>query len=148
MGKNIWYSMIKERKTILIISISILILFLISILIFFIINNNNKKLKDGELVISIYQYDVVKYNIDFNSERVLLYQIDFNEDTVFDEIIYSKDHTLYNHVVIQNGICKVVDANCLNHICMNSYISCDKEIINTRTITCMPSGLYIVLENK
>lgn len=138
----------KEKKIVLIISSIIFLLILISTIVFIIINNNNKKMKDEELVIKIYQYEVINYNINFKGEKRLICEFDFNKDTNYDEIIYSIDNSLYNHVIVKDGICKVVDANCMNHICMSSYISCDKTIINPSSITCMPSGLYIVMENK
>ncbi len=138
-------SMKKEIKTIIITSILLVILFIILVISFIVINNQNKELKKGDLIINIYQYDVIDYNINYNSERILYKSLKFTSDTYFDEIIYSKDHTLYNHVEIKDGICKVIDANCMNHICMASHLSVDIELINPKSIICMPSGLYIEL---
>ncbi len=135
----------KETKVIIITSLILVIVFISLILVSVIINNTNKKIKEGKLIINIYQYDVIDYNINYDSERILYKSLEFNNDTIYDEIIYSKDGKLFNHVVIKDGECKVIDANCVNHICMSSHLSNKIELLNPKTIICMPSGLYIEL---
>lgn len=137
----------KEKKIYLILSVTI-ILFLISLIIISImINNNNKKIKNNDnLYLKIYQYEVENFHFDYNGNRNLLYEIKFDYNTNFDEIIYSIDSSIYNRVIIKDGMCYVLDATCKNKICMQNKISLNQELLNPISITCMPSGLYIILE--
>lgn len=136
-----------EKKIYIIIIAMILIIIASTIITSMLINKANQNLKDSEnLIIRIYQYDVIDYKFDYDSESILLKEIPFDKSTTFDETIYSKDGSVYNRIIIKDGLCYVSEANCLNHICMQNKISCEKTKINPVSITCMPSGLYIRLE--
>ena len=142
-----YFIMTNNKKRIIIISIIFFIVLITLIISQIIIINNINKMKDDKLYISIYQYEVENYNIDYNTKRKLYKRIEFNIDTVYTETIYSLDNNYYNKVVIENGKCYVSEANCLNQICLKNVLTIDKDKVGAKTIVCMPSGLYIELSN-
>lgn len=139
----------KKEKNIIII-VSILILLIISFSVFISIKQNisNKKEKDNQLYLVIYQYEVSNYNINYNKDKVLYKKIEFNYELELDEIITSLDKSGYNHLVVSNGVAKITEADCLNHICMGQSITLDNDFLNNKEIICMPNGLVISLETN
>lgn len=137
----------KSKKT-LIITLSVMAIIFVTLLgvsIGFISKGKNIKESDT-LYIEIYQYQVKNFHFDKSKERVLYDRFEFTKDTTYDKVITSLAGDIYNHVVCENGVVYVKDASCANHTCMKSQITLDiNNIFNPLSISCFPSGLYIVL---
>ena len=91
-----YFIMTNNKKRIIIISIIFFIVLITLIISQIIIINNINKMKDDKLYISIYQYEVENYNIDYNTKRKLYKRIEFNIDTVYTETIYSLDNNYFH----------------------------------------------------
>ena len=109
-----------------------------------VVNRINKSKFNDNVYVVIYQYNVVDYNIDLNSEPTILYKERFTEDLVYESIITNATGGI-NKVVIKDGVIKVTESNCRDALCENYTIFCD-NFLNNVDITCMPNGLIITLE--
>ena len=103
----------------------------------------NKELLDND---DLYLYIEQDLNA---SEKTLLYELKFTDDLNFDKVIESIiNNGSSNRIVIENGICKVINTTCPTHSCESYVIDLDGGVFNATTITCLPNGLYISLETK
>lgn len=140
-----------KRKIILIITICVVCIILIaSCILAYLKSVENKKLKEGNLKVVIYQYHL---DIDKLQENGIIYKsFVINNNTVFDEVVYALDNEKeYNFIRIKNGVITVTESNCPNHNCMNTIIDINNKDFsllnpNTTTIECRPHGLKIILE--
>lgn len=138
--------MIKKKIAIILIS-TITFIFIVSIGVSLYIYNENKKILDNdEVTLYIYQYEVNDYKFDKKSERTLYKTINFNKNTIYEETITSLDSNYHNTLKIQNGKAYISDANCTYHYCMASSITLGDTLFSNISITCMCSGLYIIVE--
>ncbi len=139
-----------NKKTILITTIIVIVLLVASIIGCIIVYNNNQKIKEKNIEVVIYQYD--KTNSNNKTELIEYDRFVMNNDTKYDNIIYMlNNNNEYNHVVIKNGVIKVIEANCYNHVCERMIIDLNSKDFNllipdSITIDCKPHGLKITLE--
>ncbi len=137
----------KEKKIILISSLIVTFIILVTILVSIYFNKYNQRIKQNdELYLVIYQYQTIDYNFDLDIEPVIFQKIKFNKETNLELEIISLDHKYTNYLCIRAGRAYIKEANCFNQICLNDVITYDVDIINNLNITCMPSGLFICLE--
>lgn len=139
--------MMKEKKVILISSLIILIIIILSIGLSIYYNKFNQNIKQkNELYLVIYQYQTIDYHFNQEIEPIIYQKIKFTYDTKVDLEIVSLDHQYVNHLCVSDGRAYIKEANCFNQICLNDVITLDIDIINNLNIICMPSGLFICLE--
>ncbi len=141
-----------KKKIIIITLVLVAIILLFSIITSFVILNKNKTLKETRLNVVIYQY----HTKDFveQVDPIIIYKEEFTKELKFSKIIYALDGDKvndYNAIIISDGIIKVYDADCKDHVCMRIVIDLDNKSLsivnpNTTTIECKPHGLKITLE--
>lgn len=134
------------KQMIIIVSISIIILVVLAITTYSSLKINAKlreqKANAGKLYIVIERYDVLNFKFKPGSEPVILFEAEFSDDLFLDEI-YENASGGYNHVHIENGMAKVIDANCRDKRCMHDYITNGPRFFELQGIKCMPHGLLI-----
>lgn len=133
---------LKNKKTIIVISTIIFIIFIISIIISIKIINKNNQIKENNLVI------VISQKIDDEIKEVY-------REKLTDKLEYIYYYESYinkgkgNKVIIKNGKCYITESSCPTHSCENYLITNEKDFLNpSTTITCLPNGLYISLEKE
>lgn len=108
------------------------------------IQQNNKKLFNNSYVV-IYQYEVINFNINMDSEPVEIYREKFSKDLTYEAVITSLNKRETNKVVIKNGSIYISESSCYNKVCQHTKIKYGELFVNTE-IVCMPNGLIIKLE--
>ena len=136
-----------KNKKIIIISF---LMFILVILVFSIISINrimkNKELENETTYIVIEQFLDLK-----GTNRKVIYKTEFTKELKYDEeiesIIVPGRH---NRVIIENGICKVLNSTCPNHICENHEIKSTTKWFEAAIsdISCLPNGLYIYITTE
>ena len=105
-------------------------------------------MKNRELLDNDDLYLYIEQDIN-STEKTLLYELKFTSDLRFDKVIESIiNNGSSNRVVIENGICKVINTTCPTHSCESYVINLDGGLFSATTITCLPNGLNISLETK
>ncbi len=104
--------------------------------------------ESGTLYIVIKQYVVEDERFKPGSEGVIIYKEKFTDDLYYHEKIVTKYG--YNEVLIENGIARVIDADCLfPHIgsgCMNGIVTNKSSFLDKQIICCYKHGISISWE--
>lgn len=139
--------MTKEKKTVWIICVVITFVVTISLLLMLIglKDNWDKKQSDGTLYIVIKQYEVVDEHFKIGDEGIIIFEAPFTDELYYQKKIETKYG--YNTIIIEDGKAYVVDADCPNPYslngCMSSYITNDKNFLETALIRCMQHGIQV-----
>ena len=139
--------MTKERKTILIISLVIIFVILLTSIFACIslYQNYHKKNSNGELYIIIKQYEVEDEHFKLGDEGIVIFEGLFTDELYYYQKIETKYG--YNTILIENGVARVIEANCPHphsiNGCMSSYITNDARLLDTALIRCMQHGISI-----
>lgn len=139
--------MTKEKKTVIITCLIIILIVTLSLIFMGINLYNNWKLKssEGTLYIVVKQYEVVDEHFKIGDEGIIIFEAPFTDELYYQNTIYTQYG--YNTILIENGTAKVIDADCprpysLNG-CMSSIITNDKQILDNALIRCMQHGISI-----
>ena len=139
-----------KKKTIIITSIVIFIIFALSIVGCIVVYNQNKSLKEKKLQLVIYQYYTSGENKTL--DPVVFTSFEFSKTTFYSQTIHMlEDPNEYNHVYVENGKVIVTQSNCYNGNCKRMIIDINDSNFsllnpNLTTIECKPHGLKITLE--
>lgn len=139
--------MTKEKKTILIVSLVICFVVLLTSVLAGVSLYKNYQIKNsnGDLYIVIKQYEVEDEHFKLGDEGVVIFEALFTDELYY----YKKIETAYgyNTILIENGVARVIDANCPQPYsingCMSSYITNDSRLLDTALIRCMQHGISI-----
>jgi len=134
-----------SKQLIIIVFISTVMLVILGVAAYSSIKINeklkNEKANAEKLYIVIEQYEVLNFNFKPRSEPIILFEAEFTDELYFDKI-FKNEHG-FNHVHIENGVAKVIDADCRDKRCMHDYITNGSRFFELQGIKCMPHGLLI-----
>ena len=104
-----------------------------------------KKNSNGELYIIIKQYEVEDEHFKLGDDGVVIFEGLFTDELYYHKKIETKYG--YNTILIENGVARVIEANCPHPYsingCMSSYITNDARLLDTALIRCMQHGISI-----
>lgn len=131
----------KKRKviTLTIILTVIITIMLSSVSIYLIIRNNN--LKENDI-------DIVVYQRQEDGKELEIYRENFTNDLKVRKVINSKiNSNASNELIIEKGMCRLINTTCPTHSCEGYLIKNTSSILDSAiTISCLPNGLYITIE--